>query len=79
MKKLSWVILLSWAALTFGCTEQCKICDSQGRAGLVVTVVDGSDVVHTFTTGENGCFTFEASECDEWMVVDVALPEILMF
>jgi hypothetical protein len=78
MKSIPLALCLLGALLTAACTETCKWCDTQGRAGVTVRIVDGDDVVHDFTTGENGCVTFDADDCGQWMVVDMVAPVISM-
>jgi len=63
-------------ALTSACngTETCNICDPQGRSGVTVRIVDADSVAHDYTTGEGGCVSFEADDCDKYQVVDVIAP-----
>jgi hypothetical protein len=78
MKSIKFIALtltLAGVALTSACSgsETCNVCDPQGRSGVTVRLVDADSVVHDFTTGDNGCVSFQASSCSEYQVVDSAI------
>ena len=70
-------LLVAMVVMTPGCSssQTCNVCDPQGRVGLTVSVVDADGVVHSYTTGDNGCASFQADDCSKFQAVDVAMPE----
>jgi hypothetical protein len=81
MKNLKSFVLMSLliavVMTTPGCsdTQTCNLCDPQGRSGLTVAVVGPDDVEHEYTTGADGCASFQAADCSKFQVVGVIAPE----